>query len=315
MKPQDSEQCSEDYSEQRNRIVANLKWGVILSIGAFLISIFLGIFSGVGILHIIIRAFIFAVVFFGIGFGMRFLVDSFFPELLFSDRESTDTDSLDESGMKVNIVLDNKGEYAVPELYKTDDPHEIGNIDDLISGVFKPRSAGEQRPAASASAGFGMEGIDRTPETGYNTGSIQETAAEPAVGFSPAKVGVDNLQDLSVFEKTPASRPVFTPSFGDDMGLGGLPDLDMMAMAFSSGYTPAPASSMPSAAPAASPAAASFIPTSAAFPASAPFSDSGDSPPEERRSGYTGNKPEPLKGDFDPKDLAMGISTMLGKDK
>jgi hypothetical protein len=296
--------------------VSNLRWGIFLSAGAFIISIFLGILSGVGILHIIIRAFIFAIVFFGVGFGMRFLVDSFFPELLFTQGESSlVSEDQDESGARISIVLDNKGEYAVPELYKTDDPHEIGNIDDLIAGIFKPRGANEQRPAAAAPvpAGYGMEGIDRTPETGYNAGGIQESAGEPAAVFSPFNAGGDSLQDLSVFEKTPASKPVFTPSFGDDMGLGGLPDLDMMAMAFSSNYASAPASPMPSVA---SPAAASFIPSSAEFPAvsSTPFSESSE-PPEGRRPGYVGNKPEPLKGDFDPKDLAMGISTMLGKDK
>ena len=84
--------------------------------------------------------------------------------------------------------------------------------------------------------------------------------------------------------KNSRAAQVFTPSFGDgDGGLGGLPDLDALAGAFLS-------------------------------------NDSDPSPPPPADSGGPvraplGNKAQPLKGDFNPKELAEGLRTILIKEK
>ena len=273
------------------------RWGIFSAVFAALVSVALGMLFGVRLFDIILRVFIFGIVFFGLGFGLRFVIGSFLPELLLSDEESAQQDSYDQSGSQVDITIDGTGEYAVPELFKTsDDPEEMGNIEDLISGVFRPKDDNQGfAPVVSAS------GVDGNFETGYNsTGFFQES---------------DGFNDMSVFEKTDREdqaedTPVFTPSFGDDSdsGLGGLPDLDMMARAFSSSFggSPAPA---PSQVSASEPAQAA----SSSIPMMAPAQPEETFEPERVR--MSGNKAETLDGDFDPKSLAEGIRTVLSKDK
>jgi hypothetical protein len=272
--------------------VLNFKWGLVAAIFAVLISVSLGIFSGVGFFHVLIRGFIFAIIFFGLGFGLRFIVNNFFPELLFSNDEAA---QIEEPGSHINITIDSTGEYAVPELYRTaDDSDELGNIEDLISGVFKPRG-GEESPKKQTN------GIDRKKEAGYNdaVGVIDFPEEMPEIG-------------VSFGQSEPQEKLQFTPSFGDDSGLGGLPDLDMMARAFSSSYSGSPAP-LPSAAPApvVMPSAPSISPVSSMAPSAAFMPE--DIEPERTR--YVGNKPQAMQGDFDPKGLAEGIRTVLSKDK
>jgi hypothetical protein len=288
--------------------VSNFKWGATSAICALLVSVLLGIVSEVSIIHIIIRAFIFSAVFFGLGFGLRFILDSFFPELL-TINEETDLPQDDSEG-QVSITIDSMGEYAVPELFnKQGNSHELGNIEDLVAGVFRPRSAhddfGEiENQGEYPNFDFSMsdnKGIDRSNEAGYNNQGVTENvpfreseAAKPAA--RPAASAFEKPADAKrPAEKPAAFQPSFTPSFGDDdSGLGGLPDLDMMAMAFSSNYSDVPAAGSHS-----------------AF--SSPAANSAEEF-EPDRSQYKGNKPQPIKGDFDPKSLAEGIRTVLSKD-
>jgi len=273
--------------------VNNFKWGIMAAIAAMIISVSLGLLSGVGILHVLLRALIFAVIFFGVGFGLRFLIDSFFTELLSTDEEPSEQES-DQPGSRVNIVMDNTGEYAVPELYKTPDPNELGNIEDLISGGFRSRSASDNQSSQS--------GIDRMKEESYNNRSTFQTfpdqenfSFEDADGFENPQVEKPGVEKRA--EKQRADKPAFTPSFGDDVGVGGLPDLEMFALAFSSGGEIRPSQPM-------APASVVSVP---------------DQIQEEfvpaQPSRYVAGKPASLKGDFNPKDLAKGISTILSKDK
>ena len=265
-----------------------IRWGLLTAAAAFMISIGLGIISGVAAFHIILRAFIFAFVFFGIGFTLRFLINNFFPELILEKSEAELQYSMEQSPSSESNIIDTMGEYAVPELYKTPgDPDELGNIEDLISGAFRPRS----------------ESVDRMKEEGYNVGGTrgtQEANIKSSRGQSQETINFqDMFPDVEDFDspriEAKAERAVFTPSFGDDAGLGGLPDLDAMAMAFG-GSTPSSGGSMPY---------NNIIET-------APV-DYGSM--EATQSYYVGNKPQTLKGDFNPKDLAEGIRTVLTKDK
>ena len=258
----------------------NIKWGFTAAVAAIIISIGLGLLFDVGLFNVFMRALIFAAVFFGFGFGLRFLINSFFPELLVMNEESSAQESFDQPGSRINITLDNKGEYAVPELYKTPgNQDELGNIEDLVSGVFSPRPASyeSERP---------QSGIDRKKEERYNIESVTQSVPDQE-SFS-----FQDFQDMDGFEKKQAEKPVFTASLGDDTGLGGLPDLDSMAMAFSTDGA-AQADGLGG--------------------VSAPAQTQEEFEPEQRR--YVASKATPLKGDFNPKDLAKGISTVLAKDK
>jgi len=265
------------------------KWAITAAAAAFLISIGLGIISGVAFFHIIIRAVIFAAVFFGIGFALRFIVNSYFSEIFLSNNELEQQFTAEKDEEKSSIVIDTMGEYAVPELYKTSgDPDELGNIEDLVSGFFKPRD----------------DSIDRTEEDGYNDRGASNTVNQRPSGV-PVQETInfkDMFQDAAAFDEPHAKsaetidRPVFTPSLGDDSdGLGGLPDLDAMAMAFGSSSGSSP------------------LFGSIDEPASMEMEYSEPESPSSQFN--TGNKAQPLSGDFNPKDLAEGIRTVLSKEK
>jgi len=273
--------------------VSYFKWGILAAIAAAVISIGLGLLSGVGILHVFLRALIFGLVFFGFGFGLRFLINHYFPELLFMDEGTSAQNFPDQPGSMVNITMDNTGEYAVPELYKSPgNPDELGNIEDLVSGSFRPRSA--------------SPGIDRMKEESYNNDNTFQSASGEdnfsfleSVDFDEPMAESPRTEsprvDKPAVEKPGAEKPIFTPSFGEDTGVGGLPDLEMFAMAFSSGGQQPRAAAQPMA------------------PAGLPEQTQDEFEPT-KPSRYVASKPTPMKGDFNPKDLAKGISTVLRKD-
>jgi len=288
--------------------VTSFKWGLIAAVSALVISLLTGILSGVGAGFIILRALIFAVVFFGIGFGVRFVINSYFPDFFLvgggaDDYQQTDSEQAES---RINITLDNTGEYAVPELFKTpDDPREMGNIDDLLSGAFRARSSSDGFSA------YG-KGLDGGKEEGYNiTGAGSDFSyGEPGLSTQFPSEEIPYLESdpqESSNDSAPAARAVFTPSFGDGGGLGGLPDLDMMAKAFSSfGAGPSSGHSAPAGA-----STAGSAPQDMAFMPADMEEAVAPSAPRQNK----GNKPEPMKGDFSPKELAEGIRSVLSKDK
>ncbi|GHV95126.1 hypothetical protein AGMMS50293_14460 [Spirochaetia bacterium] len=254
----------------------NIKWGVVAGAVAFILSLALGILHGANVLHVILRALIFAGVFFGLGMGIWVLINNFIPELLFTGDQEDQAPEV--PGSRVNITLDGNRGFAAPEMYRNpDNPDEVGNIDDLMSGAINP--------GAAVAAG-----MDQNEGNGYNfdKGGGADSQNQDDAGF-PNVSAFDDGPDPA--ESAPAAA--FVPSFGGSDGLGGLPDLDAMAGAFltNAGEESAPlAAAMPTPVAAASPAA-------------------------EPERGYAGNKPQPLKGDFNPKELAEGLRTVLSKDK
>ena len=259
----------------------NFKWGLISGSIVLVISLVIGIISDVRPSFIFLRAFIFTVIFFGLGIGIHFLISNFFPELLLKDEEPPADE--EQPGSRVNITLENTGEYAVPEMYKSQGgSQEIGNIEDLVSGSFKVRSRGEFTS--------GSEGIDRKTEDDYNSkGNAFNRDGFDSTGSSPAAA---------------SGKPVFTPMFGDDStGLGGLPDLDSMSMAFSSGGD---SSSLRLGGGSGS--------DSDFEPAQIQSFDNMESAPSKSKS-KDDDKNQAFKGDFSPQEIAQGIRTVLDKDK
>jgi hypothetical protein len=282
--------------------VFNFKWGFSFALIALVFSALLGVISGVSISHILLRSIIFAVAFFGLGVGVRAAIENVFPELLFDDdSESSEPITFDQPGSRVNITLGGLGgDYAVPEKYPTaDGSQELGNIEDLISGVFRPKA---QSQSQSIPTEVRSQGIDRSGEEDYNSLGTDLFSDQEGFKFQDFGQSMDMGMSMGMGSAPePASEPVaaapvkkpdFSPSFGDDSGdgLGGLPDLDSMAMAFSGGFG-AEEPSGPQ------PQAQSFEPS-----------------PEPEQFNK-GNKAQPLQGDFNPKELAEGIRTVLIKDK
>jgi len=269
--------------------VSGFKWGYIAAIAALVISVLLGIIFGVRPFYIFLRALIFAAVFFGIGFGTRLIINAFMPELLSLEEEPVIHEK-NQPGSRVNITLDSTGEYAVPEMYKDSDSNELGNIEDLVSGAFKPRVVAEP-PSRKKSPFEELESIDGKKENDYNDTGDSWTAFEP--------------DSLDVFTTRPSAnappaKQAFSPSFGNDVGLGGLPDLDAMATAFSGG-----GESRFSSAPAAGSGVSMLEPVDEQL---------FEGPAATRHVPKAG-KSQQLEGNFNPKELAQGIRAALNKDK
>lgn len=273
----------------------NFKWSMISAGAAFLISLTLGIIFGVGFFYIIIRSLVFAFIFFGFGFALKFLVNTFFPELLTVGAEDSGNQMpMEQPPSRENAIIDTMGEYAVPELYKTPgESGELGNIEDLVSGAFMPMP----------------EGVDRSEEERYNDDVARDA---PDIKFDSSETKSqenvkyhDAFQDLfpdsAAYNDSEPDEPknekpaAFTPSFGDDAdGLGGLPDLDSMAMAFGGGGD-----------------FSSDLGGSSYSGAGETVAADIDSPVNNNAGG----KSQPIKGDFSPKELANGIRTVLSKEK
>jgi len=281
--------------------VGSFKWGGVAAAFALLVSVLLGLVSGVGAGYVFLRAIVFSVVFFGLGFGLHFLINSYFPEILYiNEEESAPSETPGESAGH-SIAMDSTGEYAIPELFeKKDETYELGNIEDLLSGAFRAGGEEDSLPVdninqpAYPGINFSMsdEGIDQNKETGYNDlGDLEDVAFGDSAAAKPDSVGESSSFEV---EKPQAFQPQFAPSVGDDSGFGGLPDLDMMAMAFSNFSGGSPDSVSPS------------------TPSTGPTAPVEESGPD--RSQYKGNKPQALQGNFQPQAIAQGIRTVLSKE-
>jgi len=227
----------------------NAKWGIICGIAAFVLAFLTSLLVGQALLVVaLIRALIFAVLFFLLGTGAWVLINNYIPEVL-SPQTGNDAInnifSMNQPGAKVNITLGEHSDAALPDDDgEPQNPGDVGNINDLVSGAFKP----EKRAAQS---------IDQNPENSYNDESGE---------FAPVQETQGGTGDFSV------NFSNFVSS-GDEAG-----DMD-------------------------------------------PFSlPSRDKDPEPARSSLperkvSGNRPEKLEGDFNPKEIAAGIRTVLQKDK
>jgi hypothetical protein len=258
----------------------NIKWGIIAGAAALLLSLAVGIISGNNIFYVLLRALIFGVVFFGLGLGIWVLISSFIPELFYADTPESSGEESSRPGSRINITL---GGGALPEMYRNpDDPEEVGNISDLITGAINPAEA-----APTGARGMGAGGMDQNSEDGYTYAVGGAKSQDQDMGFDSPQA----FDDSPVFKEGQSAAAVFTPISGSSEDFGGLPDLDAMAGAF---LTNAGMESVPA-------PASSSIPSMPPEPAL----------PERKVSG---NRAQPLKGDFNPKELAEGIRTVLSKE-
>jgi len=257
-------------------MVINVKWGVYAAVAALLLAFTTSIALGQASFGVaLLRALVFAALFFALGTGAWTLINAFIPDLFFSEAhdaaanifgtESSDIQTSDSQsyGSQVNITLGdsafrgNARDAALPDNNGSDN-EEVGNIADLVSGAVDP--------AEEAKKQRGLDGINENSYT-----DIGESVAS-------------SLNDLA--EPLPAA---------DDSG-GFTMNFDSLAMG------------------------------GGGLGGSEPFGDSFSLPPDSGRTAreeeaplperkVTGNKPMALEGDFNPKDIALGIRTVLETDK
>jgi len=245
----------------------NVKWGIYAAAAALLLSFLTGILMGhAGFSVALVRALIFAALFFGLGIGAWTIINTFIPELLFPETndaavnifgsESTQSPDPQSYGSRINITLGDRSEAALPENNGTDSD-EVGNISDLVSGAIDP--------AKDTKEANWQTGLDEIKENSY-TGNGEDISSSMGGAAEP-----------SPFE----SGGGFSMNFDSlTMGAGG--GLDPFGDSFS-------------------------------LPA-----DSGGAAKKEEvlpERKVAGNTPRELEGDFNPKEIALGIRTVLETDK
>jgi hypothetical protein len=278
----------------------NIKWGVVFGGAAFILAlIFSLLFGKVLFLTALVRALIFAVTFFVLGTGAWLLISSYIPDLLSVDTREDPANifaSKDTPGSTVNITLGDTSGAALPDSGGgVSGADEVGDISDLVSGKVKP------------SAMPGAKDMDQMPSSDY-TDNEGESSLDS--GLSGGLAG----------------------GFAADSGSGGFfPDFSAFTGGLSSGGA---SGSSPSSAngKAAGTAAGDFggfsgTGSDGVFDAGDIFSsaatigngadgtygsDAASEDLPERK--VSGNKPVEFEGDFKPKEIALGIHTMLEKE-
>ena len=254
----------------------NFKLSGIIAGAAFIFSLVIGLVSGVRIPIVFLRAFIFAVIFFGLTCLVYWLVSQFVPEML---SEPDDILDIPAPGSRVDITVE----------------------DSQIVGAF---------PANNSESVDDIGGSPSTPHTNQ--------AAEPAGSAALSRSGLEEMP-----QKTPSS-PLDQKEkelYNDD-GVVGDFDFDGGSFKDLTGDTsedpeenpgnPETLETLESAGPETAP---DMDGGSGAEAASAGGDDAaGFDEPEPRRPSSSRGNPE-LAGDFNPKELAMGIRTVLKRDE
>ncbi|MCL2192761.1 MAG: hypothetical protein FWB78_05125 [Treponema sp.] len=131
----------------------NVKWGLFPAGAAFLLAFISSLLLGqVGLGLALLRAVIFAVLFFGIGCGAWVLISTYVPELLFFEGNKETGDGVfhaempataspgSPTGSNINITLGDAEDSSLPAALPGDSYgiDGIGNIADLVSKAIDP---------------------------------------------------------------------------------------------------------------------------------------------------------------------------------
>jgi len=153
--------------------MVNIKWGVV-SGGAALVFAFLTslIFGHTSLAIALLRALIFAAVFFGLGVCIWAVINLFFPELLNQSSgedlvKSVFSSDSSSSGTQVNITVDDAPDAALPGDDYSQDADHVGDYNDL---KFKSANV--------------LGDVDQKPQKSYN-----DAPAEVSPVFDSNKSG------------------------------------------------------------------------------------------------------------------------------
>jgi hypothetical protein len=261
----------------------NVKWSGIAAGVAFALALALSLSLGqTNLLTALLRAAIFAALFFGLATAAWVLINSFIPELLSSSTPDIANNlfSTGTAGSRVNITVDDTN-AALPA-----GGNDVGDFNEL----FTPKNTHHED----------SQDIDQTPVTGYTEeGEVGEMGEFASTGGFAAETEefASAFDDDAGLSEEGEEKPgefsmdfsAFVPSGlgddGDEDGNGetGELDPDLGALSF-------------------------FPEAVGGGPATFEEADV----PERKVSR---NKPMKLEGDFNAKEIAAGLRTVLEKDK
>jgi hypothetical protein len=288
----------------------NVKWGLVSAGAAFFLALIFSLLLGqVMFSTALFRALIFAVVFFLLGIGVWVLINSFIPELLHADTREGVSDiftSRETPGSRVNITVGGASGAALPDSGGgKPGVDDVGDISDLISGKFKPPatpSARDMDQMSSSGYNKGDESLFPDSESGDFTADFSSFTGG---GFG-AGAGSGSVDDTAggAFD-----------DFGDFTGAAG--SADSAGGAASAGSDRAGGVAGDFSGVKASDSIGVFddgdiFSSAGIYSSGGNLADALESDEPERKT--SGNKPQEFEGDFNPKEIAAGLRTVLAKE-
>jgi hypothetical protein len=185
------------------------KIGAAFAAGAFLLSLLIGLITRNPFGTVFVRALLLALLFAGLGAGLRYLVRTYLPEL--SGGEGANPAAPEEKrGSRVDIVLDDE---AVPGPSSSRSAEASSAAEDVEPMEDEPAEAGDNAARAESQAlgelaeelasgdAAASEGDGDVEEAGRDG----EAPTEPAVSKRTGAAGLDELPDIGPLEG-PADR-------------------------------------------------------------------------------------------------------------
>jgi len=262
----------------------NFKWGIYAGIAALLLAFTISILLAHASFGIaLLRGLIFAALFFVLGAGVWTLINTYIPELLFPE---TNDAAINVFGTEPSSDLQGSGS----QLYGSRINITLG---DTSEGSIGAPGGGAPLGAMNAALPDSNEG---NPDDVGNISDLVSGAINPAED-AKKQIGLDGIGENSYTafgeDVTPSSNDIAEPSPSGDSG-GFTMNFDSFTMG---GGT------------------SSLDPFGDSF--SLPAGSGGTANREEAlpERKVTGNTPKALEGDFNPKDIALGIRTVLENDK
>jgi len=264
-------------------MVINVKWGVYAALVAFVLAFTTSIALGQASFGAaVVRGLVFALLFFALGTGAWSLINNFIPELLFPEEDNTTANIF--GSVPADSENPDSQSYGSRINITLGDGISRGDMADAALPDSNGANAEEVGNIADLVSGAinpaeeakSKRGLDGIFETGYN---------EPAETVTPSMPDFTESAPMSGFAE---SSPPTTDGGGgfnmnfDNFNMGGSGGLEPFGDSFSlqtdSGGTAKTEEVLP-----------------------------------ERK--VMGNTPMALEGDFNPKDIALGIRTVLETDK
>jgi hypothetical protein len=270
----------------------NLKWGLVPGAIAFILALVTSLFVGnTDFTTALIRALLFTVLFFAMGNGAWILINKFLPELLPAGHDDDPVGKLfsaepsasePSAGSRINITLDDTAGGDM-----SDSDAVFGDTRQMERPTGESRSYGTQ-VAASNAAIPGKNGEEHDINAVENVDDLVSgkkritpgTKKARDIDQNPASGYTEAIGEL--VPDSPANDTNEDFSFGFDNyipGSTGIEELDTFTDPFSIGES----------------------------------SQAADRARAERRD--SANKPTAFEGDFNPKEIAAGLRTVLEQDK
>ena len=259
-----------------------IKWGLFPGGAAFTLALISSLlFGGTNFTVALLRALIFAAVFFGMGIGIRALIKTFLPELLDSNSQSNITDHVFSPASAALPAAGSRVNIAL------DDPGADAALPAALpeqdNGMVEGLAGGPSDDSAGGLAG--------------DVGDFADLVSSAAISAPKASAHKD--VDQNPINGYTEEIGEFSPALDDAKD----DDSEEFSLDFGT-FVSGNAEEMDD--------GGSFMDSFS------PFSDedttfSEEIAPQERKP--SGNKTEKLEGDFNAKEIAAGLRTVLEKDK